>query len=362
VQLSQSNIKFEKVLLIDQQLKNKNDRTWCFWTKEKENWFDEVVFKRWDTFLFRSNTLDKTFELNPYHYCLVRGIDFYTYCHSILKKDQRFEWATESILSLKTESGKGIVETPSSICEAKYVFNSAFRNLDKKPNHVNYVQHFLGWVIETKLPVFDTKCPTYMDFNVEQHNDCRFFYVIPQSDTKALIEYTGFSKNPLPKTEYETAIKNYLSETLKISDYTILEQEYGEIPMAESAFINPYGSSIINIGTAGGQSKPSTGYTFYFIQKQTKQIIEQLKQGLKLSSVSTRELRFTNYDKIFMEVIDAKKMSTRDIFTHLFTNNSIQTLLAFLNEESSYWEDLQIMNSVPKQHFIPAAFKKTFLS
>jgi lycopene beta-cyclase len=43
MQLKRSSLNFSKVLLIDKDLKNKNDRTWCFWTKEKNNWFDEIV-------------------------------------------------------------------------------------------------------------------------------------------------------------------------------------------------------------------------------------------------------------------------------------------------------------------------------
>jgi lycopene beta-cyclase len=358
VQLSQSNIPFDKIVLIDQQLKNKNDRTWCFWTKEKENWFNDIVSKRWDQFLFKSDKLEKKTKLDPYQYCLIKGIDFYNYCMAILKKDKRFEWVNESIVGLGTEQQKGYVETSSSIYEGRYVFNSAIRTLDKKPHHVNYVQHFLGWVVETDTAAFDADCPVFMDFDIEQHNDCRFFYIIPQTHTKALVEYTGFSKTPLLKEEYESELKKYLKEKLGIHTYRILETEYGEVPMAESLFINPFGAAVINIGTSGGYSKPSTGYTFYFIQKHVKQIISYLSAGYALNTLPTREMRFTQYDKIFMDVIDSKKMPARDIFSGLFINNQIDTLLAFLNEESSYWDDFRIMNSVPKHYFIPSAIRK----
>lgn len=222
------------------------------------------------------------------------------------------------------------------------------------------MQHFLGWVVETQQPVFNAECPMFMDFDIPQHDDCRFFYIIPQSSTKALVEYTGFSREALPKEVYEHEIKTYLNDTFKTTNYTITETEYGEVPMVESAFVNLHGPKVINIGTAGGFSKPSTGYTFYFIQKQVKQLVNQLTSGLPLMTLPPRELRFTNYDKIFMEVIDSKKMVARDLFSDLFKNNKIEHLLAFLNEESTYWEDIAVMNSVPKQYFIPATFKKLF--
>ena len=36
----------KKILIIDKDLKNSNDRTWCFW-EEKESEFESIVFKKW---------------------------------------------------------------------------------------------------------------------------------------------------------------------------------------------------------------------------------------------------------------------------------------------------------------------------
>ena len=130
--------------------------------------------------------------------------------------------------------------------------------------------------------------------------------------------------------------------------------------MAESEFVNPFGNHVINIGTAGGYSKPSTGYTFYFIQERTKKIIENLKQGSKPDSSSQQSNRHRYYDKILLDVMDKKKILPKTIFEILFQKNKVSELLSFLNEESSITQDLKIMNSVPKLKFIPSAFKKMF--
>ena len=128
--------------------------------------------------------------------------------------------------------------------------------------------------------------------------------------------------------------------------------------MAESEFINPFGKNVVNIGTAGGFSKPSTGYTFYFIQKNISQLVLQFKNANRLIVSPTRKLKFYNYDRVFLDVMNSKKIEFRDVFTALFKNNRIKTLLSFLNEETSIREDLIIMNSVPKRYFIPSALKK----
>lgn len=358
MQLKRSQIDFKKVLLVDQEIKNKNDRTWCFWTKQKTNWFDDIVHRRWSKFEFRGQEANMVLELAPYEYMLVKGIDFYNYCLEELRTDNRFEFLADTIESINTTNNKAILKTANYAFAAKIIFNSAIRTHSKEAAHVNYVQHFKGYVIESDEEVFDSECPVFMDFSVHQKSDCRFVYLIPFSKKRALVEYTGFSKTGLTDEEYDEELKKYISDHLKLEDYKIIETEKGEIPMAESKFTNPFGSRVVNIGTAGGYSKASTGYTFYFIQKNTEKIIQQLLKDKNFVSPIDGEQRYKYYDKILLDVIDHKRMEPRKIFEILFSKNPTANLLAFLNEESSIKQDLSIMNSVPKLQFVTSAIKK----
>ncbi|MFO0356092.1 MAG: lycopene cyclase family protein [Sphingobacteriaceae bacterium] len=358
VQLKRSSVPFTKVLIVDKEKKDQNDRTWCYWTNKKSNWFDEIVHKRWDKFYFRSNQTNVELHLKPYQYQLIRGIDFYAYCLNELKQDARFEFVSEEITKLSSTDNKGVLKTTSHTYSAKYIFNSAIRIHDIKPDHINYVQHFKGYVVNTQMECFEEDCPVFMDFRVPQHNDCRFVYIIPFSKTKALIEYTGFSKDVLKDEEYDTELKNYIQSFLKLGNYSIEHIEKGLIPMAESEFVNPFGKCVINIGTAGGYSKPSTGFTFYFIQQRTKNIIDNLLKGKAPEEIQIKNNRHKYYDKILLDVMDKKQIAAKDIFEILFRKNDVRAILAFLNEETTLMQDLRIMNSVPKLKFIPSAIKK----
>ena len=58
-----------------------------------------------------------------------------------------------------------------------------------------------------------------------------------------------------------------MGDFLGLDNYTIVEEEFGVIPMTNTNF--PFfKDGMYYIGTAGGQTKASTGYTFRFIQKQ----------------------------------------------------------------------------------------------
>jgi len=357
MRLKTSNIAFNKILLIDKDLKNKNDRTWCFWTKDADAWYYSIVYRKWSQFEFISQDFRKVFELKPYSYFMIRGIDFYSYCLKELKEDNRFDIRNAEILGLSSEHDLGVLQTKNSSYQAKYIFNSAFRHNLIKKNDINYVQHFKGWVIETTDILFDVNLPVFMDFRTAQYQDCRFYYLIPLAPNRALVEYTGFSPNALPSEEYDKKLHHYLENMLNIKDYNIVEREYGEIPMMESDFVNPYGPQVINIGTAGGSSKASTGYTFYFIQKNTNYIIDKLEKNQQLVDFK-RSKKFKLYDSVLLDVINKNSIPADKIFTSLFKNNNITDLLTFLNEESSIWKDLGMMNSVPLLAFIKSTIVK----
>lgn len=359
VQLKRSGLCFSKVILIDKNEKGENDRTWCFWTRERNNWFDEIVFKKWDHFEFRYGRLRQSFDLNPYQYQMIRGSDFYTYCLEELGQDKRFEFILDEIRSISGDMSGASITTSKTILRAKVLFNSVVRNLNIKNNHINYVQHFKGWLVECEQPVFSEGLPVFMDFAEELQTDCRFFYTIPYSSTKALVEYTGFTGEPWPDAVYEQALGKYLEKKYAGKKFIITETESGTIPMFESAFINPHGEHVVNIGSAGGTSKPSTGYTFYFIQKHAVEIIAALREN-GLPASFERKGRFRFYDKVLLEVLDKKELAASGVFWNLFKKNNIQNILAFLNEESSMLQELKIMNSVNKVHFLKAALKKLF--
>ena len=65
-------------------------------------------------------------------------------------------------------------------------------------------------------------------------------------------------------------IKDYIEKRLKLKDYRITYKEEGAIPL----FYPPSSDSPnkINIGTAGGMTRLSTGYTFLNIQEHSMYI------------------------------------------------------------------------------------------
>jgi len=347
----------KSMLIIDRSTKSKNDRTWCFW-ETKKGVFEDCVSYKWDQVIFKSSTVKKTLKISPYTYKMIAGIDFYNYCINKIKKHANIEFIQEEIIEI---NDTGFVKTKEHRFESSYIFNSAIFKIPKENNKHYLLQHFHGWFIETESDVFDPSIATLMDFSIEQNNECQFVYVLPHSKRRALVEHTFFSEKLLALNEYEQTLKNYIKNDLNISHYKIIETEYGVIPMTNANLPSYKEGKVLNIGTAGGATKASSGYTFIFIQEQCKQIVEGLKQRKPIQNLlSKKNNRFKFYDSVFLRVLSEKKMPAAEVFTQMFTKLPPDLPLKFLNESTMVSEELRIISVFNKIVFTKAALKELF--
>jgi lycopene beta-cyclase len=165
-----------------------------------------------------------------------------------------------------------------------------------------------------------------------------------------------FTKELLLKEQYDAELKEYISQYLGISNYKVIEEEFGVIPMTNER-VN-FGLDGWQIGTAGGQTKASTGYTFQFIQKQSQQITDCLIGEKNLNYLPRTAKRFRFYDNTFLHILYHNKLPGKKIFTQLFKKNKPQQVLKFLDNESSLAEELKIISTLPTWPFLKAALKQ----
>lgn len=351
----------KKILLLDRSKKNKNDRTWCFW-EESPGFFEPVVCKEWKQVWFHSDTFSKKLDIDPYRYKMIKGIDFYNYCFSIIEQqtgiEMQFGEITGIVVKDETVSMK-IGGRPQSF-QAKIVFNSLYDEASvRQQNKIYLLQHFKGWTIETAQPFFKPEEPTLMDFRVDQSHGTTFAYVLPVSTTRALVEYTFFSENILRDAVYNKGLSTYIDTCLHLENYRVVEEEFGVIPMTTASF--PwYCDGMYHIGTAGGQTKASSGYTFRFIQQQSAAIVQQLKENTfhRQSKPAASAKRFQWYDKILLRVLTNRYATGSDVFTQLFKKNKPVSIFRFLDNQSSLAADINIMQSLPVRPFLQAAIRQ----
>ena len=345
--------KEKTILLIDENIKQTNDRTWCFW-KENDSVWEKSISKKWDSALFANADFRRDLDLLPYQYNMVQGLDFYNQVFEGILNEPNIRFINQRVIDINETQNHVYVATETDSYTCDTLFNSVYNKAEVE-NQTKYPvlqQHFIGWFIKSKEAVFNPDQATFMDFSVEQKGNTRFMYVLPISKNDALLEYTLFSHQLLEKSEYEREIAKY-AEKLGISKYEIIEKEQGSIPMSCYPFWKKNTKRVLNIGTAGGWTKASTGYTFKNSDKKSTQLIAFLQTEHDLRNFH-KKTKFWFYDLLMLDLLDRHNDLGASLFSSLFEKGDSTLIFKFLDEETSLYEDLQIILKCPRMPFIGA--------
>jgi len=321
--------------IIEPRPEYKKDKTWSFWKVSDHN-FDDCTKKNWKNFSINIPNNTNHLECNDYPYQSIDSGLFYEKINNRLKKNNNISFF------------KNLNEINS---KNSFIFNSvpSFKVSDN-----NLWQHFYGIEIETKNNFFDDTIFNLMDFDCQQRQSVHFFYTLPYSSNKALVETTWLSKmNDNSQKDYENQIVNYIEKQLRLKDYKITYKEEGAIPLFYPSYLKEHNK--INIGTAGCMTRLSTGYTFLNIQEHSKYIRKNI-ENIKNAKIFRIDKKYQFLDKIFLRVLEKYPKKMPDIFFKMFMG-SPKTVIKFLSNKSNFLEDLSIILKMPKWIFIRALFK-----
>lgn len=345
----------KKILILEEKRKKKNDRSWCFWAAEAPK-FGELLVKSWDKLAFRKGDFEQVESPQKLKYHYIKGSDFYEEMHRMIQQDPMFEYRQERVVDIETVAGGVKVKTRDQLYHASWAFNSIPpHSSQKKKEEIWLQQHFVGYFLETEKAVFDKEEVSFMDFRTAYPN--AFIYILPFSSTHALVEFTAFSEKLWEEKVYDAEIRSYLKDKMGIERFEIKEIERGAIPMSSHRFSKKESDRIINIGTRGGMTKPTTGYTFLRIQEDSKKIVDQLIRSGNPLYVSDQKIRYRFYDNLLLDIIKHEPEQVDRIMGVLFKRNKISTILRFLSEKTSPWNELRLLLRLPWAPFFRAIYR-----
>ena len=327
-------LKDKTLAIIEPREEYKKDKTWSFWKVTPHN-FDDCVKKNWENFSINVPNNTNHLQCNNYPYQSVDSGLFYEKINSKLKENKNISLFKDlKEINLKNS----------------FIFNSV---PSMKKDHNNLWQHFCGVEIETQNNFFDDNIVNLMNFDCEQRESVHFFYTLPYSKNKALVETTWLSKmNDNSQKDYDHQIKDYIENHLSLKDYKITYKEEGSIPLFYPSYEQE--KNKINIGTAGGMTRLSTGYTFLNIQEHSKYIRKNIENISKAKKFKISK-KYQFLDDIFLKVLEKNPEMMPDIFFKMF-KSSPKTVIKFLSNKSNILEDLSIIFKMPKWTFIKALF------
>ena len=329
-----NKIKNKTLAIVEMREEYKRDKTWSFWKITDHN-FDDCIIKSWNNFTI--NIKSETYEVlnKEYPYQTIDSGLFYQKILNQLKQNKNIEYF-KNTNELKLENS--------------IIFNS----FPKKENHENELwQHFKGLEIETSKNIFDDEIFNLMDFDCDQKKNVHFFYTLPFAKNRALIETTWLSKmNDKSLEDYDIQLETYIKDNLKIKDYKINYEEEGAIPLFYPR--NKVDKNKINIGSSGGMTRLSTGYTFLNIQEHSKYLVNNIDQIQNVKPYHIGK-KYEFLDKIFLNVLKSHPEKMPKIFFNMFKAPP-KKVIKFLSNKSNIFDDLSIIFKMPKWIFVKNIF------
>ncbi|OEJ93498.1 lycopene cyclase family protein [Streptomyces thermolilacinus] len=341
------------------------ERTWCYWDRGTGH-LDEAVSASWP--LLRVHGTDgraTTVDPSPLTYRMLRSTDFERLVRSRLARSPNVHVvrATADTVRHTADGAEVRCTDPDGrtlALRTRHVFDSRPVRTPP-PARTRLLQHFRGWFVRTGTHRFDPSVADLMDFRVPQpRHGLAFGYVLPLAPDRALVEYTEFSRTALTTEAYEAALTGYCHDVLRLGPFTVESAEQGVIPMTDARFPRRTGPCVFRIGTAGGATRPATGYTFATVQRQSRAIAAALRAGRAVVP-PPHGRRALAMDAVLLRALDTGRIDGPDFFTSLFRRVPPERLLRFLDGATSPAEEWGIGLSTPVGPMLRTALELPFL-
>jgi lycopene beta-cyclase len=325
-------------------------RTWCFWEPDGGPW-DAVLAARWDRLeVVGPDGRGRAAPAAPLVYKMLRSTDFEAHVRAGL--GGRVAEVEAAVTGIEDGPDRAVVRAVDAAgapveLAARWVFDS--RPLPAlPPARTTLLQHFRGWFVRTPDAAFDPDAAVLMDFRPPQpRNGVAFGYVLPLSDRTALVEYTEFTREVLDDAGYDAALRDYTGRVLGLGPFEVTAVEQGAIPMTDGRFRTRAGRRVFRIGTAGGATRPSTGYTFSGVQRQAAAVAAALAAGRTPVPPVPHRRRHLLMDAVLLRALDTGRVDGAEFFARLFRRNALADVLRFLDGGSGLGRDLRMGATVP---------------
>ena len=344
-----------RIVLVDPVHRRGADRTWCLWDDGPSagsagGELDAVLHRAWQ----RLELVDRAgrprrLDLAPMRYLMIRSQDYYAAAEAAATR-LGVRRVTASADAVEDTATGVTVRAGGRVVSARWAFDSRPAP-PRRPGRTSLLQHFRGWTVRLPGPLLDPALPTLMDFSVPQPaRGVAFAYCLPLDARRALVEYTEFSRERLPSPAYDAALAAYLRARwdLAAADVAVEAVEDGAIPMTDAPFARRAGRHVFRLGTAGGATRPSTGYTLAAMRRQAAGVAASLRDGRVPLPPAPYPARHRWLDAVLLRALDRGYAPGPELFTGLFERHPPQRVLRFLDGATGPAEELAIMASSPR--------------
>ncbi len=344
------HVQTPSVVLIDPVHHRTDDRTWCFWDRGLSP-IEPAVHRSWTSVaVVDRRGGERRYSLGDLRYVMVRSSDFYALADDAAARIGAVRIPVE-VDDVRDGDDRVVVQAGDEQVKARWVFDSR-PAAPARSAHTALLQHFRGWRVRFNHRALNPQVPVLMDFSVPQLPGATAFgYVLPSDEFTGLVEYTVFSRDRLSPRAYDDALAGYLVERWGSGGvpgtYTVEEVEDGAIPMTDAVFARRSGRRVYRIGTAGGATRPSTGYAFATMQRQAENMARAILAGRAPVPPRPHSGWHRWADAVLLRALDRGYVEGADLFPALFASGRADRVLEFMDGSGSVWSDLSVMAAAP---------------
>ncbi|MFF7211943.1 lycopene cyclase family protein [Streptomyces sp. NPDC008238] len=326
-------------------------RTWCSWADGRDE-FDDLVAARWHRLRITARDGRRVSFTSPRAYRMIRSADFLHGVGALLAGRpgvRRVEATVDEVRDVPGGAevlGRDAEGRPVRL-RARWAFDSRPPG-ELPPARTTLLQHFRGWFVTTGSDRFEPGVADLMDFRTPQPaHGLSFAYVLPFTPREALVEYTEFSAAPLTGPAYDAALEEYVHRVWRPDGHVVTAVEQGVIPMTDGRFPRSAGESVFRIGVAGGATRPSTGYAFAAIQRQSAAVAAAWHAGRNPRPPVPHAGRHRLMDAVMLRALATGRAGGAAFFEGLFRRNPPERVLRFLDGTSTLRDEWAIGMGTP---------------
>ncbi|MER7893136.1 lycopene cyclase family protein [Micromonospora sp. NPDC094482] len=344
--LDRHGVRGLRVAVVDPVHRRGQDRTWAFWGHPGGD-LDPLLSASWRQVEVVTPAARRVLDLAPLRYAMLRSGPVYDQAAEAEKR-LGVTRVLAAVDAVHDDGDRVLIRTADEgpAVRAGWVLDSRPRP-PARTGRTNWLQHFRGWWLAAETAVFDPDRAVLMDFRTPQPTrGVSFGYLLPVSDRYALVEYTEFSPALLTGAGYDAALAGYRDRLgLDPARLTVREVENGVIPMTDGPFVARPSPRVVRLGTAGGATRPSTGFTFSAMYRQADQVARALAAGRPPVPEPAYPRRHRWMDAVALRALDRGSVGGPEFFDRLFDRNPPERVLRFLDGTTTPAEEFAVMSS-----------------
>ena len=372
-----------RVLFVDPDPKSRNDKTFCFWAEDTEPVVADLVDLIGHSWEKARGGREPLVSIAPMRYHQINSLDLYEDLSRRMAANG-WELRAEAVESVGADDQGAYAVCGSEKVRARWVLDS--RPPQRDLAQPDLAQSFYGWVVETDFPWQSDAGVTLMDLEVRQDGATQFVYMLPYAENRVLVELTRFGTAILEAELAEQRLRDYLKAALPDqAAYRIVHREQGIIPMSEhrserrSALSERHPlHGVVPIGTRNNALKPSTGYAFKTMHQQARDLAshlaaqaadnpiqadnptqaDNLTQAAKPWIPPRQNPRYAFLDGLLLYILRRRPHQGKAIFEQLFAGTRLPSVLRFMDEKSTWQDDLRMLMHLPWKPFLVALWER----